>query len=304
MDANSFSTPKGRVMEKPNHNQSQSQSHSQSQEALKCPRCDSSNTKFCYYNNYSLSQPRHFCKACKRYWTQGGTLRNVPIGGSCRKNKKRSSKVSSPPPPATSNPSVQPQVVDLSSTSINHVNPFLYGLNTSSELMSATILSHPSLRSRASNLESVSGFDLQPQLDVLGLGFSSGFDPHKQEQELVTSNSLLSGYSLFGASASVYPTVTSLLTSSLQQQKFISNNFRCTKEADNSFQKLLVPSEDLAMDMKEVKMDQGQNLDQIEQIIPSDPSLCWNNAAGAWLDPANIGSSFQSLFSSTKNTLD
>ncbi|CAH2080523.1 unnamed protein product [Thlaspi arvense] len=283
MDANSFSTPKGRVMEKPNHNQSQSQSHSQSQsqsqEALKCPRCDSSNTKFCYYNNYSLSQPRHFCKACKRYWTQGGTLRNVPIGGSCRKNKKRSSKVSSPPPPATSNPSVQPQVVDLSSTSINHVNPFLYGLNTSSELMSATILSHPSLRSRASNLESVSGFDLQPQLDVLG-------------------------YSLFGASASVYPTVTSLLASSLQQQKFISNNFRGTKEADNSFQKLLVPSEDLAMDMKEVKMDQGQNLDQIEQIIPSDPSLCWNNAAGAWLDPANIGSSFQSLFSSTKNTLD
>lgn len=34
--------------------------------ALKCPRCDSTNTKFCYFNNYSLSQPRHFCKACKR----------------------------------------------------------------------------------------------------------------------------------------------------------------------------------------------------------------------------------------------
>ncbi|CAN4116952.1 unnamed protein product [Withania somnifera] len=33
--------------------------------ALKCPRCDSTNTKFCYFNNYSLSQPRHFCKACK-----------------------------------------------------------------------------------------------------------------------------------------------------------------------------------------------------------------------------------------------
>uniref|UniRef100_A0A803LLJ6 Dof-type domain-containing protein n=1 Tax=Chenopodium quinoa TaxID=63459 RepID=A0A803LLJ6_CHEQI len=47
-------------------------------EALRCPRCDSTNTKFCYYNNYSLTQPRHFCKACKRYWTRGGTLRNVP----------------------------------------------------------------------------------------------------------------------------------------------------------------------------------------------------------------------------------
>ncbi|KAF8006781.1 hypothetical protein BT93_K0943 [Corymbia citriodora subsp. variegata] len=58
------------------------------EQILKCPRCDSSNTKFCYYNNYSLTQPRHFCKTCRRYWTKGGALRNVPIGGGCRKNKK------------------------------------------------------------------------------------------------------------------------------------------------------------------------------------------------------------------------
>ncbi|CAN4100489.1 unnamed protein product [Withania somnifera] len=45
---------------------------------LKCPRCDSTHTKFCYYNNYSLSQPRYFCKSCRRYWTKGGTLRNIP----------------------------------------------------------------------------------------------------------------------------------------------------------------------------------------------------------------------------------
>lgn len=55
-------------------------------QALKCPRCDSPNTKFCYYNNYNLTQPRHFCKTCRRYWTKGGALRNVPIGGGCRKN--------------------------------------------------------------------------------------------------------------------------------------------------------------------------------------------------------------------------
>ncbi|KAK9714609.1 hypothetical protein RND81_06G106900 [Saponaria officinalis] len=53
-----------------------------------CPRCNSNNTKFCYYNNYSLSQPRYFCKGCRRYWTQGGTLRNVPVGGGCRKSKR------------------------------------------------------------------------------------------------------------------------------------------------------------------------------------------------------------------------
>lgn len=67
--------------------------NSSNPENLRCPRCDSANTKFCYYNNYNLTQPRHFCKTCRRYWTKGGALRNVPIGGGCRKNK--SSAVSS-----------------------------------------------------------------------------------------------------------------------------------------------------------------------------------------------------------------
>ncbi|KAI3463837.1 hypothetical protein Pfo_020500 [Paulownia fortunei] len=61
-------------------------------QALKCPRCDSLNTKFCYYNNYNLSQPRHFCKSCRRYWTKGGVLRNVPVGGGCRKTKRSKQK--------------------------------------------------------------------------------------------------------------------------------------------------------------------------------------------------------------------
>ncbi|CAD6242583.1 unnamed protein product [Miscanthus lutarioriparius] len=64
-------------------------------EAVKCPRCESTNTKFCYYNNYNLSQPRHFCKSCRRYWTKGGVLRNVPVGGGCRKTKRASSSSSS-----------------------------------------------------------------------------------------------------------------------------------------------------------------------------------------------------------------
>ncbi|KAF5744675.1 putative zinc finger protein [Tripterygium wilfordii] len=79
----------------------------QPEQALKCPRCDSTNTKFCYYNNYSLSQPRYFCKSCRRYWTKGGTLRNVPVGGGCRKNKRSSSsssKKSQDQPLITTNP--------------------------------------------------------------------------------------------------------------------------------------------------------------------------------------------------------
>ncbi|TKY59243.1 Dof zinc finger protein DOF1.7 [Spatholobus suberectus] len=69
----------------------------------KCPRCDSMNTKFCYFNNYSLSQPRHFCKTCKRYWTHGGTFRNIPVGGGSRKGNRARTNSSS------SNSLTQPQ---------------------------------------------------------------------------------------------------------------------------------------------------------------------------------------------------
>ncbi|KAK8941556.1 Cyclic dof factor 2 [Platanthera guangdongensis] len=54
---------------------------------LPCPRCNSMETKFCYYNNYNVNQPRHFCKKCQRYWTAGGSMRNVPVGAGRRKSK-------------------------------------------------------------------------------------------------------------------------------------------------------------------------------------------------------------------------
>ncbi|XP_010677728.2 dof zinc finger protein DOF3.5 [Beta vulgaris subsp. vulgaris] len=74
-----------------------------------CPRCGSSNTKFCYYNNYSLTQPRYFCKGCRRYWTKGGSLRNVPVGGGCRKSRRS-----------------RPSMLRLN-TSSNHRNNPIYG---------------------------------------------------------------------------------------------------------------------------------------------------------------------------------
>ncbi|XP_031481743.1 dof zinc finger protein DOF1.1-like [Nymphaea colorata] len=74
----------------------------QAEQPQKCPRCDSLNTKFCYYNNYSLSQPRYFCKTCRRYWTKGGTLRNVPVGGGCRKGGKRPKRLVSDSPTSSS----------------------------------------------------------------------------------------------------------------------------------------------------------------------------------------------------------
>ncbi|KAL7212856.1 hypothetical protein ACSBR2_015533 [Camellia fascicularis] len=54
---------------------------------IPCPRCKSMETKFCYFNNYNVNQPRYFCKGCQRYWTAGGALRNVPVGAGRRKTK-------------------------------------------------------------------------------------------------------------------------------------------------------------------------------------------------------------------------
>ncbi|KAF0913812.1 hypothetical protein E2562_024898 [Oryza meyeriana var. granulata] len=67
-----------------------------------CPRCESRETKFCYYNNYNTSQPRHFCKSCRRYWTKGGSLRNVPVGGGSRKSSSSSAIAAGSSSPAKS----------------------------------------------------------------------------------------------------------------------------------------------------------------------------------------------------------
>ncbi|XP_044484462.1 dof zinc finger protein DOF4.6-like isoform X2 [Mangifera indica] len=80
---------------------------------LNCPRCNSTNTKFCYYNNYSLTQPRYFCKTCRRYWTEGGSLRNIPVGGGSRKNKRSSSSSSSSSSFSSSSSSSSKKLPDL-----------------------------------------------------------------------------------------------------------------------------------------------------------------------------------------------
>ncbi|KAE8669121.1 Dof zinc finger protein DOF5.8 [Hibiscus syriacus] len=54
--------------------------------------------------------PRYFCKSCRRYWTQVGTLRNVPVGGGTRKASKRSRSSSS---------SVTPEAAEYLTTDVN-----------------------------------------------------------------------------------------------------------------------------------------------------------------------------------------
>ncbi|XWS30248.1 hypothetical protein CRYUN_Cryun24cG0100200 [Craigia yunnanensis] len=77
-DQSETSNPQDKTLKKPD-------------KILPCPRCNSMDTKFCYYNNSNVNQPRHFCKNCQRYWTAGGTMRNVPVGAGRRKNKNSAS---------------------------------------------------------------------------------------------------------------------------------------------------------------------------------------------------------------------
>ncbi|KVI05510.1 cyclic dof factor 1 [Cynara cardunculus var. scolymus] len=87
-ETSSKSTPK---KENPTGNSNSEEKPKKPDKILPCPRCNSMDTKFCYYNNYNVNQPRHFCNNCQRYWTAGGTMRNTPVGSGRRKNKSSSS---------------------------------------------------------------------------------------------------------------------------------------------------------------------------------------------------------------------
>ncbi|KAI4371046.1 hypothetical protein MLD38_019322 [Melastoma candidum] len=265
-----------------------SAAESQAQEPLRCPRCDSSNTKFCYYNNYSLSQPRHFCKSCKRYWTRGGTLRNVPVGGGCRKNKrgfKRSA------PAASMGNSVSRSTVGSKPL------PFLsYGNPHEVDLAHASL-----------------GFSFPPLMPgSVGSDFLRDF-------AVPSLNSVIPGYgapSEFAPSTSLdgIPGMTSSLLASTiiqEQQKFLATGGLGFKEACG-IRNNLKPS--CPSDNLQVKFDDGNlGIDvnwslpcqtQIQEVEPSDltRSLCWNTvtngAIGSWLpEPGsnNVGSSVPSL---------
>lgn len=233
---------------------------------LNCPRCDSSNTKFCYYNNYSLSQPRHFCKACKRYWTRGGTLRNVPVGGGCRKNKRLkttttttvTSTTTATTTPTTQNPRLLHN--NISSAS-NHINsPMFFGLDPI-----------------GGGGASVLGFSSSGGLfsHIGGDGFnSSGGNKHIIQDISLNSNQFH------------HPAI------SFDRNSHLSGNF------ETSF---FTPMKDAKIDGL-TRLCQNQT-EQIDLSNFSDPSHYWNSTTatattttGNWHDPTNNGSSIASLF--------
>ncbi|URE23113.1 Zinc finger protein, partial [Musa troglodytarum] len=89
--------------------------------AAQVPAVRLQDTKFCYFNNNSLSQPCHLCKTCRRYWTRGDALRNVPVSGARRRNKRNKSSGSSSKSTATT--SVAVRRAGTSSSSVAVVTP-------------------------------------------------------------------------------------------------------------------------------------------------------------------------------------
>lgn len=145
--------------------QQQRKPRPQEEQPLSCPRCHSTNTKFCYYNNYSLTQPRYFCKTCRRYWTRGGSLRNIPVGGGSRKAYKRSSNSSSSPSSSSSN---------KSNNNNNNNNPLIAGTSTTNI--------HPDL-------------NLQDFLQVPGCSFGNSFP--SSALELLNSFAPMAGATVY-----------------------------------------------------------------------------------------------------------
>ncbi|XP_047940044.1 dof zinc finger protein 4-like [Salvia hispanica] len=133
-------------------------------EALKCPRCASTNTKFCYYNNYNKSQPRHFCKSCKRHWTKGGTLRNILVGAA-RKNKR----------PRVSKPAKSPP-----STAQKNMSNILYHAligRSSSSSSSSPLLLRETTSSNSKGIDKTPPpFSAAPIIPASEFQFSSSFD--------------------------------------------------------------------------------------------------------------------------------
>ncbi|XP_065858510.1 dof zinc finger protein DOF4.6 [Euphorbia lathyris] len=152
------------------------------QQVINCPRCNSTNTKFCYYNNYSLTQPRYFCKTCRRYWTEGGSLRNIPVGGGSRKNKRSSSSSSSSSISSTFNKKLPDLITPPSSSSNSNSNPnpnhfrnpnhdlnLAFPRSTFSEMIQSDVAPSAStdtrLQSQVSALELLTGFSTRGGLN-------------------------------------------------------------------------------------------------------------------------------------------
>ncbi|KAL0533689.1 hypothetical protein IC582_027730 [Cucumis melo] len=242
--------------------------------ALKCPRCDSTNTKFCYFNNYSLSQPRHFCKSCRRYWTRGGALRNVPVGGGCRRNKKNKTRRSkSPTAAATMAGGNESQVMNNNSNSPTTATIPLH--SSAENLIGHLQPQHPHLSFMAS-LNNFSRFgtsslglnfnEIQTQTNNIGNGALLNHHPWRSSQNFPLSGGLETPPGL-------YPFQIS--------------------GGDNTTNSILTPIS-RGTHLPPVKIEETQVLNLLKSsnlgINNSENNQFWSNASNGWTDLSAISS--------------
>ncbi|CAN6457428.1 unnamed protein product [Victoria cruziana] len=290
--------------------------------ALKCPRCDSSNTKFCYYNNYSLSQPRHFCKTCKRYWTRGGTLRNVPVGGGCRKNKrvKRTATIDHGGPSShLKNPTLVASNATSSSQPTLPPTPPLTSLATSTSATATTTSSALQNSSFLNHEFHINNSLVSSLKSVLSSGAGFPAKENTLECNFLQDQNGFSGISPIPGASSLFPTTFSHLGQPfdglsgnmssgilaeapwrhVQQQNF----FLPLEEFSNGGNQPKVSEENMRNLSVKIEED-GKRMGQLEWQVSNqamfgtnnnEPSLYWNQSVGSWPDVTNYGSSIASL---------
>ncbi|KAM0948274.1 putative transcription factor C2C2-Dof family [Dioscorea sansibarensis] len=210
----------------------------QPETSLKCPRCESTNTKFCYFNNYSLSQPRHFCKTCRRYWTRGGALRNVPVGGGCRRNKRSkssgtNSSSSSKPPSINTASSSSSSTATSASTGAIHatggltqlpnfmssLHPLEFGVqNLGLNFTGMQVIDHPSVGFQDGGLEQ---WKIQ---QIQHLPFLGGMEPQAHS----------SSSSSFSSSLFAFDPAVGMMPYKLASTSGLISQFASVKMEDNS----------------------------------------------------------------------
>ncbi|KAL5581025.1 hypothetical protein UlMin_013467 [Ulmus minor] len=256
----------------------------QPEATLKCPRCDSSNTKFCYFNNYSLTQPRHFCKTCRRYWTRGGALRNVPVGGGCRRNKKNKSNNRSKSPSSTENRNKQ-----NTSSSSNSLIPS-NGNSSSTEMISHFPLpqTQPSFMASIQNLTRFGGggnlglnlSEIQAQTEM---GFQIGGNSSG-------TNVLLPGGEADQWRLQQFP----LLGGGHEYESSIGNLYPFQGTTTDHHQGVEVGnSSRVSQFLPPVKMEESQRLNLLRPSLGniSETNQYWGGASGGWADLSGLNSS-------------
>ena len=95
-----------------------------------CARCGSEKTRFCYYNNGLPTQPRHYCRSCQRYWTEGGTQRNLPKGSGRRRVER----------PDVAAPQPVPVKDAAKTNALNAAAAIAHGANAQNEMQRAILV--------------------------------------------------------------------------------------------------------------------------------------------------------------------